>query len=272
MTIPRADALLLARLGFTDADAAELLAARPEGSRAALAEARADELRADMGGYGWFEPWPWDDAAPWLHAWTFLAALDDVRAYHRGRGIPDEVAWATLADLGRNAARDRLLHGSGGLRIAFWLALHFRGAIYELGRLQFNRCGDHVGVHIPEAGPLDPAACDASFAAAAAFFPRHFPEEPLAYAECTSWLLDPALADYLPAGSNIVRFQRRFEIADEGAPADDDVFRFVFHRLDPDPDALPQRTTLERAVVAHLRGGAHWRAPTGRVPLPAPVG
>jgi hypothetical protein len=28
-------------------------------------------------------------------------------------------------------------------------------------------------------------------------------------------------------------------------------------------DDLPQRTTLERAIVAHLRAGGHWRARTG---------
>jgi hypothetical protein len=268
VALPHPDGPLLERLGFAGDDSAELLAARPRGARAALVRERARELAADMGGYGWFEPWPFDEAAPWLHAWTFLATLADVRAYHRERGIADGVAWATLADLGRNAAIDRSLHGSGGLRIAFWLALHFRGAIYQLGRLQFNRGGDHLGVHVPETGPLAPDACDASFRAAAAFFPRHFPEEPVGYAECTSWLLDPALADYLPPGSNIVRFQRRFELTGAGEEADDDVFRFVFRRLAPELDELPQRTTLERAVVAHLRAGAHWRAPTGRVPLP----
>jgi hypothetical protein len=38
---------------------------------------------------------------------------------------------------------------------------------------------------------------------------------------------------------------------------------FVFHRKEPDLDALPQETTLQRAVVAHLRGGGHWHGRTG---------
>ena len=39
--------------------------------------------------------------------------------------------------------------------------------------------------------------------------------------------------------------------------------RFVFHRIAPGIDELPQRTTLERAIVAHLRAGKHWRNRTG---------
>nr|WP_246001771.1 hypothetical protein [Allorhizocola rhizosphaerae] len=88
-------------------------------------------------------------------------------------------------------------------------------------------------MHIPECcGPLPPAACDVAFARAAEFFPRHFPDEPYEVAVCMSWLLDPALADHLPAESNIVRFQRRFAIVD--TQESDSFERFVMpgSRLD----------------------------------------
>jgi len=251
---------LLRRLGFADDDARDLLAAEPAGAQQALLEERRDELVALMGTLDQRVDWPFDPGTPWLQAWTLLAALPDVRAHHAARGVPADVSWASLRDLGRHAALDRRLHGSPGLRKGWWLQLHFRGLIYELGRLQFELRRDHLSVHIPATGPLLSAACDASFAHAAEFFEHRI-------AMCTSWLLDPTLAAYLPADSNIVGFQRRFELVDEGSEADADVLEFVFHRLEADLGELPQRTTLERALVGHMRAGGHWRSPTGRLAL-----
>src|SRR5437879_6900199 len=136
-------------------------------------------------------PGPVTESTPlgrYFFAFVYLAALADVRRFHARRGISDDVSWATLSDLGRNLKRDRLLLGDGGLRTSGWLTLHFRGSIYQLGRLQFNRMNvraAHVadafregepalGVHIPESGPLTPEACDESIAQAGTFFAPTF--------------------------------------------------------------------------------------------------
>lgn len=221
----------------------------------------------------------------YLYVYVFVAVLPHVRAYHRARGIPDEVSRLTLADLGRNMAVHRHRYQSGGLADADWLMLHFRGAIYQLGRLQFeratlgNRTGRAVaaagqrygpgdpalGIHIPAYyGPLTPEACDASFAFARDFFSRHFPEETYAIGMCHSWLLDEQLAEYLPTEANIIQFQRRFQPAYQPVEADDEgTVRFVFGRSTTEPDELPRDTTLERAVGDHLRAGRHWYGGAG---------
>jgi hypothetical protein len=217
----------------------------------------------------------------YFFVYVYLAALADVRRFHASRRIPDDISWATLSDLGRNLARDRLLLGDGGLRTSGWLTLHFRGSIYELGRLQYNRMRvraahvadafregqDALGIHIPESGPLTPEACGDSLARARPFFARHFPETPTRIGICSSWLLDPQLSEYLAPDSNIMRFQRRFTLVGEGYDGDADVLRFVFHRIAPNIDDLPQRTTLERAIVAHRRAGKHWRNRVGWLEL-----
>src|SRR5262249_13055026 len=95
---------------------------------------------------------------------------------------------------------------------------------------------------------------------------RCFPRTRYRYVHCHSWLLDPQLAEYLPADSNIVAFQRRFRrLPARLGVADDDlaVLAFVFERdrtpLQPgELDALPQRTALQRAIVTHLKVGRHW--------------
>jgi len=277
------------RLAIDERDQVELLAAWPSpetdpANWRALERAYAT-LVNDLGGVELLElPGPATDRTPlgrYFFVYVYLAALADVRRFHTQRRIPDDISWATLADLGRNLKRDRLLLGDGGLRTSGWLTLHFRGSIYELGRLQFTRTNvraAHVadafhegepalGIHIPESGPLTPDACDDSLAQARPFFARHFPETPTRFALCTSWLLDPQLADYLSPDSNIVRFGRRFTLVGDGYDGDADVLRFVFHRIAPRIDDLPQRTTLERAIVAHLRAGKHWHDRTGWVEL-----
>ena len=273
------------RLAIGREDQDEILAAWPSPETdpetwSALERAHA-RLVGDIGGFAPLElPGPAVESTSlgrYFFVYVYLAALADVRRFHAKRRVPDEISWATLADLGRNLRRDRALLGDGGLRTSGWLTLHFRGSIYQLGRLQFNRMtvraahvadafreGDPaIGIHIPESGPLTPESCEDSYAQARTFFARHFPETSLHLGICTSWLLDPQLADYLAPESNIIQFQRRFTLVGEGYDGDADVLRFVFHRIAPRVDELPQRTTLERAIVSHLRAGKHWRDRTG---------
>ncbi|HKS98506.1 MAG TPA: acyltransferase domain-containing protein [Rugosimonospora sp.] len=222
-----------------------------------------------------------------LYSWLLLAALPAARENHARRGVPDDASWVALRDFGRQARLGRILYGHPGLAAPGWLALHFRGTIFELGRLQFQRFRltvDEVrrgipdateelpvlDVHIPASGPLTPARCDASFADAVRFFPRHFPQEPYQFAVCTSWLLDDQLAAYLPADSNILAFQRRFELLPwDGSHDDRSVVEFVFRRPrelslgEEEIALLPQETSLQRGIVRHLRDGGHWRWRSG---------
>jgi hypothetical protein len=186
------------------------------------------------------------------------ARLPDVRAKHAALELTDDESWATLRDI----FRAHEVRGEEPFADVEWIERVWSGRIAELGRLQFEDVGDGVvSVHIPEAGPLTPALCDTSFARARQIFPGHDT------ASCRSWLLDPQLADVLPLDSNIVRFQRRFELTGEGEDGNADVLRFVFHTFDPDLDRLTPRTTLECALVDRMRAGGRWRTPRGLTSL-----
>jgi len=47
---------------------------------------------------------------------------------------------------------------------------------------------------------------------ALAFFAEHYPDEPVSALVCKSWMLDPQLRDYLKPGSNLLRFQERWQL------------------------------------------------------------
>jgi hypothetical protein len=239
----------------------------------------------DMGelGKGW-EPPAFPESTGALGrtfpVFVFIAAMPYVRAYHQERGVPEAVSRRTLADLGRHMAVHRRRFGTSGLLAPWWIALHFHGELYQLGRLQFQRArlGGRTGeaaatasldtgpgelclsLHIADfRGPLSPEACDQSLDLAREFFARHYPDERYAVAVCRSWLLDPQLKRYLPADSNIVRYQERFHLAYEETKADDkSPVGFVFGDPDLPVEELPRRTRVERAVGDHLRAGGHW--------------
>src|SRR5215472_16276655 len=102
---------------------------------------------------------------------------------------------------------------------------------------------------------MDPVSCDKSFAAAGEFFPRYFPDYASRIVTCTSWLLDDQLLEYLPADSNIVRFQKRFELVPDVREYDESIFHFVFGKPASAAPSIQPRTTLERAILKHLENG-----------------
>jgi hypothetical protein len=222
--------------------------------------------------------------------------------YYEALGVPPGLARAALNDVARHAAIHRSVHGLTGMEAAWWVTLCLRGEIVDLGRLQYNRFtlgvgpesppwyGDEeaatlgpgfrrgdacLGIHIPGGSPLDSQSVDESLALAARFFETYFPTSHRRLATCLSWLLDPQLAEYLGEGSNIISFQRRFELVPAVWPGDEDVLQFVFRVPDlehVDLAKLPQRTTMERAAVRHLRDGRHFFVRTGWLDLPADPG
>jgi hypothetical protein len=216
---------------------------------------------------------------------VYLAALPHTRAHHRARGVPPDVSRRTLADLGSQLAVHRRRFGRTGLCTPEWLTRHFRGELFQSGRLQFERvrldrdtarvlaeAGARVSagqaalsVHIPDFhGPLTPEACEDSLGAARDFFARCFPEEPVGIALCESWLLDPQPRGRLPRHANILAFQERFTLtAHRGRPEDGAAVAFVFGTDDTNRRALPRETGVQRALLDHLDAGGHWHTRLG---------
>lgn len=200
-------------------DIGEVLALARTTDRSLL-EPYVSDLLAHMGSFDRpprFEPLP--DRHPLFYVPVFLEVLPHTREYHRAHGISADDSRVILADLGRQLAWHRQRFGKPGILTPFWLNFGFRGMIYQLGRLQFERVPQEeklaLSLHIPEfCGPLTPEAVDESLDRARLFFARHFPSERYDFAVCHSWLLSPQLAEVLPAESNIMRFQARFTLTE----------------------------------------------------------
>jgi len=172
-------------LGVSPADAADIIDAWPTPDQAPeiwwLLERCYQQLVAQVGEprpspRRQWQPLPLHLAATGrlFYVYVFLATLPTIRQWHHEHGIADDVSWATLADLGEHIAIYRRIFGTAGLDVPEWMTLHFRGALYRLGRLQFERfrlsprwrnvVGNDMpypdapvlSVHIPESvGPLE---------------------------------------------------------------------------------------------------------------------
>lgn len=208
---------------------------------------------------------------------ALLATAQDVHSFHLGRGIEPAVSWASLADLGQQVTKHRLVHGTTGLTHFNWMRNVWSGDFIRLGRLQFELFSREdsivLNTHIPGDGSMSPAAVEESLLAAPGFFAEHFADlggDQVESLFCMSWLLDPVLEELLP-GTNIADFASRWHEVG-GEVKDRDGYYFVFN-IEPAPDwelpcgldELPQRSSLERALVGLWRGGGHLRQVHGMI-------
>jgi hypothetical protein len=113
-------------------------------------------------------------------------------------------------------------------------------------------------VHIPEGGPMTPAACADSFRRALDFFPRFFPETPFKGFMTVSWMLDPVWALILKADSNIVLFQNEFYCFPVPDAKSEAVWR-VFGTESLDLASAPRDNSIRRAMIAHLEKGGTFK-------------
>ncbi|GMV82691.1 MAG: hypothetical protein AMXMBFR7_38750 [Planctomycetota bacterium] len=120
--------------------------------------------------------------------------------------------------------------------------------------------GDHaLGIHIAASGPMDHAACGDSMRQACDFFPRHFPEYRVRGFCCSSWLLDAQFEAHLAPESNIVRFLREYYLLPLPGANDEQHFERVFDGPVTDPDRAPQNSSLQKAMIRHVKQGGRWR-------------
>lgn len=120
-----------------------------------------------------------------------------------------------------------------------------------------------LAVHIPATGalngPLTPEVSADAFRRAIPFFERHLSETRPRLLTCTSWMLDPQLALYLPDGANLVRFQRFFRLVPVPGADDRQTLERVFGGPVPDWTKAPRDTSLRRIIADRAEAGGRWR-------------
>ncbi len=190
-----------------------------------------------------------------------LYSCEELEADYTRRGIDGSVLLATLHDIVIWTDVWFGLKQELGLMETGWLCNHLQGKLFRLGRLQFCMGeathdipdaaivkGDPVlEVHIPADGAMTDAACTDSIACARRFFATYFPDFHYRAFTCHSWLLDETLKQFLPAESNILKFQARFIPAH--SDASDAMLKYIF-RWDTTREMLPACEAHGRLATA----------------------
>ena len=204
-----------------------------------------------------------------LCLYIHILKSEEAHEKYRGRGISDEVFFATMSDIPRNCEkREKYFDGYGmDISILYWFRLFFDLVLFRLGNLEFHyyefdgedipkfgiKTGDRlIGVHIPTGIDFSPEKCREAYALARGFFKKYFNHEKCTFI-CITWLLHPWLSEVLSEKSSIVAFGKSYDIyvIEENPSA---VLGWIFPGCDVrDLDALPQNTTMQRAAIKYLK-------------------
>lgn len=176
------------------------------------------------------------------------------RANYQEMGIPDEIFLATMDCFPRFVKEHRESYGCYGFDRDFWTVRQLSSVLFRIGLLEYELAAGKVNLHIPSGAHLVPEEIDASLEAARLFLARFFPEWKAAPMHCHSWLLSPALPSLLPEDSQILRFQRRFQIVPEPEQTQEFLVWIYQNRDIPYPQ-LPENTQLQRKLKQYLLQG-----------------
>lgn len=207
---------------------------------------------------------------------VFAAGMYGTAKRLYAQGISKQVLLDTFCCLHRMAGEYRREFGYFGFDRGFWVWRQTCGTLVRLGTLEFEYLpalsewaagitGLQAGlpvlsVHIPSAADLSREALDDSYQQARTFYREHpcmclkdgqVPQGII----CNSWLLSPTLRTLLKPNSGIRRFAEDFQLCHSEAESKG-CWHFLFMAKDDvAPADLPENTSLQRSVKAHLMAG-----------------
>lgn len=187
-----------------------------------------------------------------------LKASADAYEIYKAKGISDNVYIDTMKCYTRFFNETHKMTGRLYFDRYWWTARQAGCHLLRIGELEYEmkHIDDKIviGIHIPSDADFSPCAVDKSLTIAKGFFSRYYPNLTNAEYRCHSWLLDSQLKDMIRQNSNIISFQNRFEIFDEGEIGTDFI-EWLYNTESTDYSALPENTALQRNMKIHLLSG-----------------
>ena len=184
-----------------------------------------------------------------------LKASADAYAVYQAKGISDEIYFATMKCYPRFIDETYKMTGKLYFDRYWWTTRQAGCHLYRIGELEYEMKHINnavvIGIHIPSDADFSPLAVDSSLKHSKQFFAKYYPELSHAEYRCHSWLLDRQLRTMLKENSNILSFQNRFEIFDEGEISTEFI-EWVYHTKSTDYTTLSERTSLQRNIKKHL--------------------
>ncbi len=197
-----------------------------------------------------------------------LKASADLYDVYQAKGISDEIYFATMKCYPRFISETYQMTGKLYFDRYWWTTRQAGCHLFRIGELEYEMkpIGYEIviGIHIPSDADFSLFAIDKSLVNARQFFSVHYPELSNAEYHCHSWLLDKQLREMLKDSSNILSFQNRFEIFDEGEIGTDFI-EWLYNTRTNNYDTLTENTSLQRNMKKHILSGGIVKNAYGRL-------
>ncbi len=189
---------------------------------------------------------------------------------YKRKGIEDEIYFSTMKCYTRFIDETYKRTGRFYFDRDWWTTRQAGCHLFRIGALEYeishidNKI--NIELHIPSDSDLSPFSVDQSLRNAKKFFDKYYSEIENTEYYCHSWLLDSQLKTMLKEKSNIIEFQKRFEIFDVGE-IDTEFIQWVFNKNSTDTDYtdFPEHTSLQRNIKKHLLSGGVIRSIYGKI-------
>ncbi len=178
---------------------------------------------------------------------------------YQEKGISDKIFFDTMKCFSRFIDECKIRTGKCFFDRGWWTYRQISMNLFRIGELEyeFKRLENEnvMGIHIPSDADFRNTKVDESLNEAKEFISKYYPEYNNCKFICSSWLLSPKLTDLLDPDSNILQFQKRFDLIST-KPDEKEYIEWLFQApADTDYQKLKEDTSLQRKVKQLLLKG-----------------
>lgn len=196
-----------------------------------------------------------EDADGFKTLWEELNIAIDAYDEYQKKGIPKSVFVDTMKFCTRFLAEYHKTYGSYRFVWGWWFPRQLSLREFRIGALEYEFCENgYISIHIPSDADLTEKSVLQSLSGFRDFCKQYYPERISWEMQCSSWLLSPALSNVLPANSNILAFQRLFDVTETDYESMK-VLDWVFPGYETVSKALPEKTSLQKNMKEYLLKG-----------------
>ena len=173
------------------------------------------------------------------------------------RGISEDILIATMKFCTRFLHEHHRSFGTYKYVWAWWFPRQISLCEYRIGALEYEFVEGterEIAVHIPSDADMGIKSIQHSLSDFYQFRDKYFSQWKDVLLTCDSWMLMPELRQFLKADSNIVAFQKMFEIDTINRNATW-YMGWIFPGCDKVDDTLPENTLLQRELKQYLLAG-----------------
>jgi len=184
-----------------------------------------------------------------------LACALNIHETYEEKGIPEEIFIETMKFFSRFIGEHFVTYGTYSFVLGWWAPRLISANEFRIGELEYEIVDENgiksIQIHIPADAVMKQSKLRQSYLNARQFLTHYYPEYADADMLCGSWLLSPALNELLPEDSNILTFQKSFEV-DYVDYESNGFLRWVYKKEDIPWEQLPEDTTLQRRMKAYI--------------------